>query len=71
MKAICADQMKKAGIEVHDLPGYLRVRQRGNLQIFTNYGPETASIPSSFTGKLLLGSREVPASDVAILSAAD
>ena len=71
MKSICADQMKKAGIEVHDLPGYLRVRQRGNLQIFTNYGPETASIPSSFTGKLLLGSREVPASDVAILSAAD
>ena len=71
MKAICADQMKKAGIEVHDLPSYLRVRQRGNLQIFTNYGPETASIPSSYTGKLLLGSREVPASDVTILSAAD
>ena len=71
MKAICADQMKKAGVEVHDLPGYLRVRQRGNLQIFTNYGPETASIPSSFAGALLLGSREVPASDIAILSAAD
>jgi len=67
-KLICAEQMKKAGLAVHDLPRYLRVRQRGDMLIFTNYGPTPARIPQSFTGDLFLGDRDVPPAGVAVLS---
>ena len=67
-RLICAEQMKKAGLAVHDLPRYLRVRQRGDMLIFTNYGPTPARIPQSFTGDLFLGDRDVPPAGVAVLS---
>ena len=70
LKQICAEQMKKAGLVVHDLPDYLRVRQRGNMLVFTNYGSSPARIPQSFTGGLLLGDRLVPPAGVTILSVA-
>ena len=70
LKLICAEQMQKAGIDVHDLPDYLRVRQRGDMLIFTNYGPEPVAIPNSFTGPLLLGDRAVPPAGVTVLSVA-
>ena len=67
-RLICAEQMKKAGLAVHDLPRYLRVRQRGDMLIFTNYGPTPTRIPQSFTGDLFLGDRDVPPAGVAVLS---
>ena len=53
-----------------DLPAYLRVRQRGDMLVFTNYGPSPARIPQSFTGGLPLGDRLVPPAGVAVLSSA-
>ena len=69
LKLICAEQMQLADIAVHDMPDYLRVRQRGQILIFTNYGTEPASIPQSFSGDILLGERSVPPAGVAVLSA--
>ncbi len=69
LKLICADQMRQAGLAVFDLPDYLRLRQRGDMLVFTNYGPHPAPIPQGFTGKLLLGDRMVPPTGVTILSA--
>ena len=62
-----SEQMKKAGLVVHDLPACPWVRQRGDMLVFTNYGCP-ARIPQSFTGGLLLGDRLVPPAGVAVLS---
>ena len=67
LKAIIGDAMQKAGIVCHDMPAYLRVRQRGGQLIFTHYGPEQVTIPESFKGEVLLGSRIMSQTDVTIL----
>ena len=68
LKAIIGDAMHKAGIACHDMPAYLRVRQRGTQLIFTHYGPEQVTIPESFTGEVLLGSRVMSQTDVTIIA---
>jgi hypothetical protein len=67
LAAIIGDAMQKSGIACHDMPPYLRVRQRGNQLIFTHYGPEQVTIPESFDGEILLGSRVMSQTDVTIL----
>ena len=67
LKAIIGNAMQKAGIACHDMPAYLRVRQRGEQLIFTHYGPEQVTIPDSFTGEILLGSRVMSQTDVTII----
>ena len=67
LKAIIGDMMARAGLETHDMPPYLRVRRRGNLAIFTHYGPDEVTIPDSFQGTILLGSRQMKQADVTIL----
>ena len=67
LKVIIGDAMQKAGIVCHDMPAYLRVRQRGGQLIFTHYGPEQVTIPESFKGEVLLGSRIMSQTDVTIL----
>jgi len=67
LKAIMKEQMLSAGLTTVSLPEYLRVRQRGNLLFFTNYGKQKVSIPKKYNGEFLLGQRELAQSDVAIL----
>ena len=68
MTLICAEQMRDAGLDVHEMPEYLRVRQSGEMLIFTNYGPRPVAIPDTFSGRLLLGERILPPAGVSILS---
>ena len=44
-----------------------RVRRRGNLLFFTNYGKEIVDIPDYFEGDILLGSKKMKQADVTIL----
>ena len=67
LKAIMREQMQSVGIETVSLPEYLRVRQRGNLLFFTNYGKQKISIPKDYQGEFLLGQRELAQADLAIL----
>ena len=67
LKAIMKEQMLSAGLTTVLLPQYLRVRQRGNLLFFTNYGKQKVSIPEKYNGEFLLGQRELAQSDLAIL----
>ena len=67
LKAIMKEQMLSAGLTTVSLPQYLRVRQRGNLLFFTNYGKQKVSIPKEYKGEFLLGQRELAQSDLAIL----
>ena len=67
LKAIMKEQMLSAGLTTVSLPEYLRVRQRGNLLFFTNYGKQKVSIPKEYNGEFLLGQRELGQSDLAIL----
>ena len=67
LNAIMKNQMQLAGLEVVELPEYLRVRRRGNLLFFTNYGTQKASIPEVYQGELLLGKRTLSQADISIL----
>ena len=67
LKAIMKQQMLSAGLTTVSLPEYLRVRQRGNLLFFTNYGKQKVSIPKEYNGEFLLGQRELAQSGLAIL----
>ena len=67
LKAIMKEQMLSAGLTTVSLPQYLRVRQRGNLLFFTNYGKQKVFIPKEYNGEFLLGQRELAQSDLAIL----
>ena len=67
LKAIMKEQMLSAGLTTVSLPKYLRVRQRGNLLFFTNYGKQKVSIPNEYNGEFLLAKRELAQSDLAIL----
>ena len=62
--------MTKAGIDCHDLPDYLRVRQRGNHLVFIHYGPQEATIPDSYQGTIILGSKVLKQADVTIMEMA-
>ena len=67
LRKIIGDAMAKSAIATHDMPSYLRVRQRGNQLIFTHYGKSVVSIPDSFKGEILLGSRMMSQADVTIM----
>ena len=59
--------MTMAGLKPITLPEYLRVRQRGDLLFFTNYGKKNVVIPDTFQGEILLGSKNMKQADVTIL----
>ena len=67
LRAMIGNAMHKAGIICHDMPPYLRVRNRGNHLIFTHYGPEEVTIPDSFNGEIILGARKMAQADVTIM----
>ena len=67
LSAIMREQMISAGLKPITLPHYLRVRRRGNLLFFTNYGKEIVDIPDYFEGDILLGSKKMKQADVTIL----
>ena len=69
LRQIIGDAMKKVDITCHEMPPYLRVRQRGHYFIFTHYGPEQVRIPDSFEGDIILGDREMNQADVTIMRA--
>ena len=56
LSSIMKEQMTIAGLKPITLPEYLRVRQRGDLLFFTNYGKKCC-IPDAFQGEILLGSK--------------
>ncbi len=67
LSSIMKEQMAMAGLKPITLPEYLRVRQRGDLLFFTNYGKKNVVIPDSFEGEILLGSKNMKQADVTIL----
>ena len=67
LNAVMRNQMQLAGLDVVELPEYLRVRRRGDLLFFTNYGSQEVSIPEVYQGKLLLGKRTLSQADISIL----
>ena len=67
LRAIVKQLMTQADIDTHDMPAYLRVRQRGRHLIFTHYGPEPAVIPDSFKGRIILGAKQMQQADVTIM----
>ncbi len=67
LSSIMKDQMTTAGLKPITLPEYLRVRQRGDLLFFTNYGKKNVVIPDTFQGEILLGSKNMKQADVTIL----
>ena len=71
LKQILRMMMEKADIACHDMPDYLRVRQRGHHLIFTHYGPDRVEIPNSFVGKIIMGSRVMGQADVTIIEMAE
>ena len=71
LRAIIKQAMIKASIATHEMPEYLRVRQRGKHLIFTHYGPQEAKIPDSFKGKLILGSKQMQQADVTIMEVSE
>ena len=69
LKKIIGEAMRQAQLPSHDMPPYLRVRQRGKHLIFTHYGPDKVTIPDSFEGKIILGKRDMSQADVTIMDA--
>ena len=67
LNAVMRNQMQLAGLDVVELPEYLRVRRRGDLLFFTNYGSQEVSIPEVYQGNLLLGKRTLSQADISIL----
>ena len=67
LSSIMKEQMTASGLKPITLPEYLRVRQRGNLLFFTNYGKKDVVIPNAFQGEILLGSKKMKQADVTIL----
>ena len=67
LSSIMKEQMTMAGLKPITLPEYLRVRQRGDLLFFTNYGKKNVDIPDAFQGEILLGSKNMKQADVTIL----
>ncbi len=67
LSSIMKEQMTIAGLNPITLPEYLRVRQRGDLLFFTNYGKKNVAIPDAFQGEILLGSKNMKQADVTIL----
>ena len=67
LSSIMKEQMAMAGLKPITLPEYLRVRQRGDLLFFTNYGKKNVDIPDAFQGEILLGSKNMKQTDVTIL----
>ena len=67
LSSIMKEQMTSAGLKPITLPEYLRVRQRGDLLFFTNYGKKNVDIPDAFQGEILLGSKNMKQTDVTIL----
>ena len=70
LRAVLKSALEDAGLKTHDLPPYLRVRERGDLAIFINYGPEKAMIPDSIKGEVILGDRWVEPAGVAVMKTA-
>ena len=67
LKAVLQSSMRDAGIDVHEMPDHMRMRQRGDLTIITNYGNKDAMIPLSLDGDFIIGERCVPAAGVAVI----
>ena len=71
LKSVLKSALEDAGFTPHDMPPYLRVRQRGNMAIFTNYGPHQVNIPASFKGQVLIGDRKIDSAGVTVMTLAD
>ena len=67
LKSILKDVLHDAGLPTHDLPAYLRMRQRGAMTIFTNYGPDPVFIPDTLDGDFVIGGRVVAPAGVAVM----
>ena len=70
LQAIMENQMQSAGLETVTMPEYLRVRKRGDLLFFTNYGSQEVSIPDVYQGEILLGQRKLTQAEITILKIA-
>lgn len=66
LNRIMSSQFEKAGLDVYDMPEFMRMRKHANLIIFTNYGTQLAHIPQNFEAELVLGNRAVKPADIAV-----
>ena len=71
LKSVLKSVLEDVSLTPHDMPPYLRVRQRGYMAIFTNYGPHQVDIPESFKGDVLIGDRKIDPAGVAVMTLAD
>ncbi|MGV8953005.1 MAG: beta-galactosidase [Cypionkella sp.] len=55
---------EQAALPVMMLPEHIRLRRRGEMWFFTNYGPETWTLPEGFD--CLLGARDLPAHSLTV-----
>lgn len=66
--AVMDQACAQAGLSTMALPDHIRLRRRGNLWIFTNYGPATWVLPKGFD--CVLGEMVMPAQSVTVATAA-
>ncbi len=64
LASLMAYATQMAGLETLPLPPHIRLRRRGNWWIFTNYGPESWTLPPCF--RFLLGGNTLPPQGVTI-----
>jgi beta-galactosidase len=61
---LMAHAAKRAGLETIPLPSHIRLRRRGHWWVFTNYGPESWTLPPGF--RCLLGDQTLPPQGVTL-----
>lgn len=63
LQTIIGQALTRAGVPVHDLPEYIRLRRRGGLTFAFNYGPECWTVPADESA-IVLGHKELEPSGV-------
>jgi beta-galactosidase len=64
LSSLVVHAARNAGLETIPLPVHIRLRRRGSWWVFTNYGPESWTLPPGF--RCLMGSQTLPPQGVTI-----
>jgi beta-galactosidase len=65
LRGVMADLLRRAGLDVTELPEAVRLRRRGDLTFAFNYGEIDWAAPVKDAGRYLLGGPVVPPQGVA------
>ena len=64
LTALATQTAAAAGLQTLPLPPHIRLRRRGDWWVFTNYGPESWTLPPGF--HCLMGGETLPPQGVTI-----